>query len=163
MTDIPARVRAFWDSIKATGRPGVSADELAAFQATHNVVLPPSVAAFYRTVNGTIMDNEVFQAWPLAELGPVPSTVATYRGTPDYGAIVQTLPDANDYFAFGDCMILSQVMAVRLRPLHVGTPVVWIQGHYFVRVAGNFDEFWERYLVDPVSVLWATPDVAKGA
>jgi hypothetical protein len=32
----------------------------------------------------------------------VPPSVATYRGIPDYRAIVQTLPDANDYFAFGD-------------------------------------------------------------
>jgi len=162
MTDIPTRVREFWDSIDAAGRPGVSADELRAFEATHDVVLPPSVAAFYATINGTIMDNEVFQAWPLAEVGPVPLTVASFRGIPDYGAIVEALPDANDYFAFGDCMIFSQVMAVRLRPPQVGTPVVWIQGHVFVRIANSFDEFWERYLADPVSVLWATRELAKG-
>lgn len=101
------------------------------------------------------MDKELFEAWPLADLGTLATTVATFRGIPDYGAIEQALPDAADYIAFGDCMMWSQVLAVRVRPYVAGTPVVWISGHHFARVASNFENFWERYLADPWSVLWA--------
>jgi len=149
------RVRVFWDETDAGVRPAVSSEELAAFEASHDCVLPASVAGFYLTANGMMMDGELFVAWPLAEVGPVPITVAPFHRIPNYGTIVDTLPDAKDYFAFGDCMMWSQVFAVRILPAEAGTPVLWISGDTFIQVANSFDEFWETYLRDPWSVLWA--------
>ena len=119
--------------------------------------LSHSVASFYRAVNGTVeSDSEVFTAWPFSEVGTVRDVVAPYRGIPDYGRICELLADSGDYFAFADCMIWSQVLAVRLRPKLASTEVIWISGATYAIVAPTFEEFWERYLRNPVPVLWAT-------
>jgi hypothetical protein len=155
-TAIEHRVRTFWEKCGADPRTGVAAEEIAAFEVRHGLSLPQSVAAFYRAVNGTVeLDSEVFAAWPLSEVGTVRDVVAPYRGVPDYGLICELLADAGDYFAFGDCMIWSQVLAVRLRPEPASTEVIWISGAAYAIVAPTFEEFWEEYLRDPVPVLWA--------
>jgi hypothetical protein len=156
------RVRARWEDIRAGIRPGVAAAEISSFEATHRIRLDISVVEFYQMVDGMACgDSEAFQAWALTSIGPVPSVVARFRGIPDYGGICETLPDAGDYFAFGDCMCWSHVLAVRLRPSHAGTPVVWICGDRHTIVASSFNRFWERYLDDPRSVLW--PRISEGA
>src|SRR5260370_17124617 len=122
---IAQMVRAFWEKCGADPRPGVTADDIAAFEVRHGISLPPSVASFYRTVNGTVeSDSEVFTVWPLNAVGTVRDIVTPYRGVPDYGRICELLPDAGDYFAFGDCMIWSQVLAVRLRPQPPSTQII---------------------------------------
>lgn len=111
----------------------------------------------YSSLDG--LDGEVpdfgynaLQLWPLAELTRVDERVAEYRGIPDYGPIVETLPDAAQYVAFGDAMCWSHVLAARLSA--DGGPVLWISGSDYERVAEAFEDFWAIYLENPASVLW---------
>jgi len=147
------RVRAFWLRLGAGVRRGTTTFEVAAFERLHGLTLPKSVAAFYQVVDGMEDDDEVFTAWPLLGLGTVPVLVAPRGGIPDYRRICDSLPSANDYFAFGECMLWSQVLAVRLRPATVGTPVVCISGSTHREVAPSFEAFWEAYLQDANAVL----------
>jgi hypothetical protein len=96
------------------------------------------------------------QLWRLSELSPVTGRVAEFRGAPDYGLIVHTLPDADQYVAFGDGAVWSHVLAFRLSP--DAGPVLWISGASFAKIASSFGEFWERYLEDPDSMLWPTSE-----
>jgi hypothetical protein len=161
----PERVREHWRNSGTAPRAGTTAQDIAAFESTHRLALPPSVANFYATVNGMqpdATDEELFVAFPLQEVKPVPESVGGYRGTPDYGPIVHLLPNANDYFVFGECMLWSQVLAVRLRSASE-TETLWISGSTFVVVAPTFEDFWEIYLRAPVEVLYATSKLRESA
>jgi hypothetical protein len=154
---IENRLVAFWRHRGVRLRAGVPSADLAAFEARHQLSLPFAVASFYREANGTTEgDEELFEVWPLEDVGTVRQVVAPHRGTPDYGRICDTLPDADSYFAFADCMIWSQVFAVRMRPKESTTQVVWISGAAWAVVAPTFEAFWEQYLVDPAPVLHAS-------
>ncbi|MDQ6768983.1 MAG: SMI1/KNR4 family protein [Gemmatimonadota bacterium] len=159
--DISARVRAYYEAIGAAPRPGVAPGELAAFEAAHGLTLPRPVSEFYFALDGLggvvpELGFHALQLWSLAELSRVSEQVAEFRGIPDYGPIVQTLRDADQYFAFGDGAIWSHVLAFRLTP-HAG-PVLWICGDSYAEVAPSFNEFWDRYLDDPDSMLWPTEE-----
>ena len=58
--------------------------------------------------------------------------------------------------AFGDGAIWSHVLAFRLSP-HAG-PVLWICGASYAELAPGFDDFWERYLANPDTMLWPTAE-----
>jgi hypothetical protein len=159
MADIVSRVVAHYQALGAGPRPGVTRIDLDAFEAAHALVLPPAVRALYAAIDG--LDGEVpefgmraLQLWPLRELSRVSERVAEFRGIPDYGAIRDTLPDADQYLAFGDGAVWSHVLAVRLAP--EAGPVLWICGASCAEVAPSFEAFWERYLERPEPVLWAT-------
>lgn len=161
MSAIATRVSAYYEALGAGPRRGVAPSELAAFEDSCGVALPRPVRDFYLTLDG--LDGEVpefgfhtLQLWPLAELARVSGRVADFRGIPDYGPIVRTLPDSNQYLAFGDGAIWSHVLAFRLS-LH-GGPVLWICGASYAEVAPSFEDFWERYLASPDAVLWPTAD-----
>jgi len=158
---IAARVEAYYDALGAEPRPGVAPTELAAFEEAHRLTLPRVVSEFYLAVDG--LGGEVpdfgfhaLQLWPLAELSRVSDRVAEFRGVPDYGPIVRTLPEADQYVAFGDGAIWSHVLAFRVTA-HAG-PVLWICGGSYAEVAPSFEEFWERYLDEPDALLWPTAD-----
>jgi hypothetical protein len=70
-----------WSALGVATAPGVPAAEIAAFEATHNVILPKDVAAFYAAFNGTVgTDDALLSFWPLAEIAPVPHTLSGFRG-----------------------------------------------------------------------------------
>jgi hypothetical protein len=85
----------------------------------------------------------------------VPEVVATFRGTPDYGPITQTLPDAGEYFAFADYMMWSHVYAIRLTAAGNDAPVVWICGAECTELTPTFEALCELYTRDPEAVLFA--------
>jgi hypothetical protein len=156
---LAGRVEAYYDALGARPRPGVAPDELAEFEAAHALRLPQPVSEFYLHLDG--LDGEVpefgfhaLQLWRLAELTRVSHRVAEFRGAPDYGPIVQTLPDSDQYVAFGDGAVWSHVLAFRLGA--EAGPVLWICGAAYAEVAPNFVAFWEGYLDDPDSMLWPT-------
>ena len=161
MSAIATRVATYYDALGAGPRPGVAPNELAAFEAAHGMTLPRPVSEFYLALDG--LDGEVpefgfhsLQLWSLAELSRVSDRVAEFRGIPDYGPIIRTLPDSDNYVAFGDGAIWSHVLAFRLS--REAGPVLWICGASYAEVAPTFDEFWERYLSSPDAVLWPTED-----
>jgi hypothetical protein len=157
VNSLAARVEEYYEALRAEPRPGVRPEELAAFEEAHGLTLPPAIREFYLWLDG--LDGEVpqfgfhaLQLWPLAELSRVSDRVAQFRGIPDYGSIVESLPQADQYVAFGDGAIWSHVLAFRLAA-HAG-PVLWICGASYAEMASTFDEFWERYLDDPDAMLW---------
>ena len=150
-----ARLRDHWERTDAGARPGVSAEALRAFEATHGVQMPRAMAAFYRAMDGMRSDEHLLVAWPLKEVGRVPETVATVRGVPDFGPITRTLPNASEYFAFADSMCWSHVYATRLTAAGEDSPVLWICGREYKVLAPDFRSFWERYLDDGEAVVWA--------
>src|SRR5687768_1959019 len=95
--------------------PGASSEQIIEFENYHDVILPESIRDFYSTINGcfNIGDN-LFELWPLGKVSRVPIEVATWRGTPDYRNIVDTLPNVQNYFAFADTFICSNVAAVEI-------------------------------------------------
>ncbi len=159
---LAVKVRDYYRGIGANPRPGVSARDLTQFEERHGLSLPRAVSDFYLTFDGVgahILDLMFFDSWPLAELGRVPDTVASFRGIPDYGPIANVLPDSNEYVAFGDGMVWSHVLAFRLNPGSTDSgPVVWISGARYAKVADTYSEFWELYLANAAAVLW--PHVA---
>ena len=157
--DIPQtfaeRVRDFWSAEGARPRAGVSREEIRTAESKLGVRLPKDVAEFFQIVNGTDgTSGDLFEAWSLDRVGAVPDVLSEFRGIPDYGRIGAALPFAKEYFVFADAMVWSQVLAVRLAP-GVATEVVWISGSSFASVALTFMTFWERYLAEPDSMVWA--------
>jgi hypothetical protein len=150
-------IRRRWMHLGLPIRPGVSDEELAAFEFRHGVRVPPAARAFYRLMDGfqaRAMDDVWLSFWPLAEVGPVPATVAAFRGVPDYGEIAAVLPEAESYFAFADHSIWVTVYAVRLTAdPNSPTPVVWISGSEWGVVAPSFGVYLARYAEEAESVI----------
>jgi len=159
VTSLATQVEEYYESLGAVPRPGVAPDELSTFEQAQGLVLPRPVREFYLRLDG--LDGEVpefgfhaLQLWRLVELTRVSERVAQFRGIPDYGPIIDSLPDAAEYIAFGDGAVWSHVLAFRLTP-HAG-PVLWICGASYAEMAPSFEEFWARYLENPDSMLWPT-------
>jgi hypothetical protein len=76
---------------------------------------------------------------------------------------VESLPDADQYVAFGDGAVWSHVIAFRLSAQ--AGPVIWICGASYAVLAASFDDFWEAYLDNPDAMLWPGDDrvISRGA
>jgi hypothetical protein len=154
LSSVARRVRDFWHDEGARPRTGLSAQDIHTAEARLRVRFSDDVAEFFLVVNGTKGTcGDLFEAWSLDRVAAVPDVLEQFRGTPDYGPAGSTLPHAAEYFVFADAMVWSQVFAVRMAP-NVPTEAVWISGSTFASVAPTFEAFWERYLVDPDSVVW---------
>lgn len=155
LSTIATRVRDFWRNEGARPRIGLSPEDIQTAEARLGVRFSQDVARFFSAVNGTEGTcGDLFEAWSLDRVAAVPDVLPQFGGIPDYRRIGATLPHASEYFVFADAMIWSQVLAVRVAPDMV-SEVVWISGHSFASVAPTFETFWERYLIDPDSVVWA--------
>jgi len=153
---VEQRLLAFWRESGAVPRPGVSARDLRACEDRIGRPLPDDVAKFYRCVNGTQETTDwLFEAWSLERLGSVPEVVAPFAGIPNYSQIATKLPNAAEYFAFADYMIWSRVFAVRIAQGSAPTQVVGLCGDSYEYIAPTFEAFWERYLSDHDSALFA--------
>jgi hypothetical protein len=152
---LAVQVRDSWRECRAKPRPGATAEEIQAVEYRLGISLPPDIVYMFRTVNGTEETcGDLFSAWPVERLGPVPEVLTPFAGIPDYSKIGAVLPNATEYFVFADAMIWSQVLAVRIAQ-GKATEVVWISGDSFAVIAPTFQAFWERYLADIDSVVWA--------
>ena len=159
MSRISSMVREYYQALGAAPRPGATPDAIAAFERTHGLRLPHPIVDLYQALDGIDGDVPEFgfhalQLWPLAELSRVSEQVAEYQGIPDYGAIAEILPEADQYVAFGDGACWSHVLAARLSI--DGGPVLWISGSSYATIAPSFEAFWALYLENPDSMLWPT-------
>ena len=92
-------------------------------------------------------DEDMLEFLHLGAVKSVPEELADFRGIPDYGNIVTTLPNVERHFVIADFMIRSHVYAIRLSDdASQETPVVWICGGDHARIAGSFTEFGQEYL-----------------
>lgn len=66
----------YWRAHDVRYLPGVSDDEIAAFETKHAAMLPDDVRSFYQATNGTQVplsagqDHESFDFYPLSEIAP---------------------------------------------------------------------------------------------
>ncbi len=114
----------------ASGLPvpeGASEEDLLAFEARHEVVLPGDMRACYQVLDGTghrCADDFLFRLWPLHEIH---------------------LDPQGGGWVFADHCISTVDYAIRL-------PEGDVWALYYkppFRVAGSFDDFIEAYLADP--------------
>jgi hypothetical protein len=89
------RVIEIWRRSGIQIRAGVSTDEIVAFEAKYDVVLPIAVREYFMIADGTgdDMDEGMYRFWPLAEMKPVHEELRVMK-TPTAGhiRIVSFLP-----------------------------------------------------------------------
>jgi hypothetical protein len=150
MPTLAERLRERWTSTGIPVRPGVRLEEIRAFESRYGVSLPSDLWDYFTTVDGMERwesDEEMLEFLHLEAVKSVPGELADFRGIPDYGNIVHTLPNAERHFVIADFMIMSYVYAIRLSDdASQETPVIWICGECHARIAGSFTEFGEKYL-----------------
>jgi hypothetical protein len=139
------RLLAFWESLGLPARPGVSADEIAQFEARYGVVLPQDLRQYYSVVDGVDGESMVrghpFRFWPLREVKPV---------SEDMPEEPLHHSEFKDYFLFADYSLWACAYAVKLTKSRDNrTFVVMIGGDVPVHLAGSFEEFVQIYLGDP--------------
>src|SRR5689334_1384706 len=77
MSDTFSALRTYWSERGLTPAPGVSAEDLAAFEARYGLRLPPEVRLYFTTVNGVLggrdgaWDSDLIAFWPLADVQPL--------------------------------------------------------------------------------------------
>ena len=150
MLTLPERLRERWAVCGVQIRPGVRPKEIRAFESRYRVALPPDLRDYFMTVDGMERgdgDEDMLEFLHLGAVKSVPEELANFRGIPDYGNIVNTLSNPEQYFVIADFMITSHVYAIRLSDdASEETPVVLVRGDIHRRIAGSFTEFGERYL-----------------
>ena len=154
MPSLPEAVAQLWRDTGSSPRPSAGAESLIAFELNNGVAIPEELAAFYQVTNGVEIDNNLFAVWELAEVRRVPAALGDFRGSPDYGRISTTLPNADEYFAFADYMIMSHVFAVHvLSGSGALGEIIWISGSEHGIAAKSFRDFWGAYLKDPMEAV----------
>src|ERR1700679_2672555 len=132
MLTLPERLRERWVLQGARVRPGVRPEEIRAFESRNRVALPRELRDYFTTVDGMERwesDEDRLEFLHLEATKSVPDELAGFRGVPDYGNIVNTLPDAEGYFVIADFMLRSHVYAIRLsNGASDETPVVCVCG-----------------------------------
>lgn len=146
------RVHDVWRRSKIVIRPGATGNEIAAFVAKHDVVLPSDVCEYFMTADGTgdDMDEGLYRFWPLADLQPVHDVLVSERFTyPDRFAY----PDC---FVFADHCINCWDYAVRLtRDANQPAPVFRITGGDppGEQMASSFRAFMDLYAENPGNIF----------
>jgi hypothetical protein len=154
MPSLPESVAQLWRDTGSSPRPSAGAESLIAFELNNGVAIPEELAAFYQVTNGIESDSNLFAVWELADVRRVPAALGDFRGIPDYGRIAETLPNANEYFAFADFMIMFHVFAVYIAPDSSALgEIIWISGSEHGIAAKSFRDFWGAYLNDPMEAV----------
>ncbi len=157
MPMLSERLRERWISTGISVRPGIHPGEVRAFESRYGVSLPPDLWDYFTTVDGMERwesDEDLLEFLHLGAVKSVPEELADFRGIPDYGNIVNTLPNSERYFIIADFMLASYVYTIRLaEDASQETPVVWICGDQYARIADSFTEFGEKYLAGGVRAL----------
>jgi cell wall assembly regulator SMI1 len=150
------RLKSHWLHDQIRLRPGVSLQQIEAFESRYHVCLPPDLREYFKSVDGMDEgdgDAEWFFFHPLQAVKSVPEELAHIRGFPDYTEIVRTLPDSHSWFVIVDFVFRSAAFAIRLSDDAVPTPVRWIgDGTHHHVVAPSFSDFLEAYLAEPLNL-----------
>ena len=152
------RLADHWKSHGVTPNPPASESQIDEFARHHGISVPDDFRNFYAFCDGIESTDDGLNAfWPLAEVDRVPAKLSDFGGAPDYSAIADRLPNANDYFVFSDHSIWVCVYAIMLTDdPNAPTPVIWIgDGRSFDTIADSFTDFWLRYIALPDDkILW---------
>ena len=142
--DIYERLIEHWRACGVEPNTGVSADGVAAFEARHNVVVPPDFKLYLQRVNGMqgapyASDNNVVSFYAMADFEDFP--LSWPNAAPDSSA-------NGGYFVFADVMVSSYYYAARLTAEPQEQTPVFVTYQEPELMADNFAEFLERYLQD---------------
>src|SRR5262245_47170382 len=126
----------------------VTQDKVIAFEKRHGVRIPEFIKFFYLDTDVSQYGKDLISFWPFSEIAPVPDTLSTFRGSPDYGDIEFSLPGASSYFVFADWSIWCHVYAFQLtKDQNQLAPVVWIgNGKTWRTISTSFESFLQSYL-----------------
>lgn len=127
--------------------PGVSSEELAAFESKYQVSMPSDLREYFLTVNGMpegTMDDALIRFWALNEVKPIS------EGAPDYSDI----QDAQSLFLFADYCIWSHAYAIRLSCNKETSNAVFVVGDEKpVQISESFSQLVREYLLNPDHLL----------
>jgi hypothetical protein len=130
--------------------PGVSNEELTAFESKYHVSLPSDLRDYFLSVNGMaegVSDDALIRFWSLNEVKPIPEEAPDY----DDPAYIQ---DAQSLFFFADYCIWSHAYAIRLSSSsEASNPVIVIGDEKPTLMFDSFSELVSSYLSDPDSLL----------
>ncbi len=147
MDDLISSLLRRWtvDSIK--WQPGVTSEQLLAFERRNRVALPDDLRAYLRRANGIGRDelDGLARLWPLDEYVRVIDFIGTER------ASVQGLSDPETFFCFGDYNVEGSIWAVRLTPSVAEggeVRVFWTYANEGTVVAPSFEVFLRRYVLE---------------
>ncbi len=156
MTSID-RLRSHWSQEGIRIRPGVSLQQIEAFERRYQVRLPPDLRQYFTKVDGMEAgetDHDMFSFLPLEAVKSLPEELAHFGGIPDFTEIMWSLPDPHCWFVIVDYLITSAVYAIRLAAVPESTPVLWIgSGKHHRVVAPSFSGFADKYLANPFDLL----------
>jgi hypothetical protein len=123
-------------------QPGVSDDEVRAFERRSHVELPPDVLAYLKVIDGmpeNSLDAGLFRFWRLREYDAASAVL------PCDGAVF------DGYFVFADHSIAAEHFGVAVGRTSPGAVV--LIGDRPWRVASSFQQFIELYLRDSDALL----------
>jgi hypothetical protein len=144
---IGTRLQEQWMSHGLKTNPGVSSEDLAAFESKYQVSMPTDLREYFLTVNGMsegTRDDALIRFWALNEVKPIP------EGAPDYSDI----EDAESLFLFADYCIWSHAYAIRLSSNRETSNGVFVVGDENpVQIFESFSELVREYLLNPDHLL----------
>lgn len=131
-----------WLSQGIEVNPGVSKEELSAFESKYQVSLPADLRDYFLTVDGMaqgVTDNALIRFWSLDEVRPIPEEAPDYSD-PSY------IEEAESLFLFADYCIWSHAYAIRLSSTDASNPIIIIGDETPTRMFGSFSELISSYL-----------------
>ncbi len=147
---IGASLKTYWLSNGIEINPGVSNEELTAFESNYQVSLPSDLRDYFLTVNGMaegVRDDALIRFWSLNEVKPIPETAPAYSD-PSY------IEEAQSLFLFADYCIWSHAYAIRLSfNRQASNPIIIIGEQTPTRMFDTFSELASSYLRAPDSLL----------
>ena len=130
--------------------PGVSTEDLAAFEFTYQVVVPADLRDYFLTVDGMaegVSDDALIRFWSLSEVKPI-TVEAPELSSPAY------IEDAESMFVFADYSIWAHAYAIRLSPnTEDPNPIFVIGSEKPTCIFDSFSELVSSYLNNPDHLL----------
>lgn len=133
-----------WLSQGIEVNPGVSIEELTAFESRYKVSLPADLREYFLTVNGMaegVTDDALIRFWSLNEVKPIPEEAPAFSAS-------SYIEDAESLFVFADFCIWSHAYAIRLSPTEASNPIIVIGAETPTRMFDSFSELVSNYLTD---------------
>ncbi len=136
------------------GKP-VTKEEITLFESKYNISLPKDMVNYFQIINGTNeeYDNNLFQFYSLNQFKNIDEELKNWTGIPDYSDIVNVLKDSKKYFVFADYSFHMFTYAIRLSNNKLEKNEVYVLcGDEYKKIANNFSEFIELYLIDSIEL-----------
>jgi SMI1 / KNR4 family (SUKH-1) len=141
---IGTSLKNYWLSQGIEVNPGVSKEELSAFESKYQVGLPADLRDYFLTVDGMVQgvtDNALIRFWSLNEVKPIPEEAPDYSD-PSY------IEGAESLFLFADYCIWSHAYTIRLSSTEASNPIIIIGDETPTKIFSSFSELVSSYLTD---------------